>query len=221
MKQIIIFTFLLSTTFCTQKEDKKNVQKKELTIENKSIKVHDTLHYEIENLSSKPYFYLVLRMDKFSYKPIYETKNYREAMFNRIVSHIYKGKDSLHVNQILTSTSPFFLEDEDEEEYNAYVDSLKREIFRTTTSQRILNQYESLNIKTVFRNYEQDEITKNEYRMLLDNTENYTLQLSYTSDSTFVKQNISKELLDSLRENNIKIFHGTIYSNKIPLKFEK
>lgn len=220
MKQIIIFTFLLSTTFCTQKEDKKNVQKKELTIENKSIKVNDTLHYEIENLSSKPYFYLVLRMDKFSYKPIYGTKNYREAMFNRIVSHIYKRKDSLHVNQILTSTSPFFLEDEDEEEYNAYVDSLKREIFRTTTSQRILNQYESLNIKTVFRNYEQDEITKNEYRMLLDNTENYTLQLSYTSDSTFVKQNISKELLDSLRRNNIKIFHGTIYSNKIPLRFD-
>ncbi|MBA5629489.1 hypothetical protein [Moheibacter lacus] len=221
MKQMIIFAFLLSTTFCTQKEDKKNVQKKELTIENESIKVHDTLHYEIENLSSKPYFYLVLRMNKFSYQPPYQDKNSLAPAINRIVSHIYKGKDSLHVNQIITSTSPFFVYDEDEEEYNSYVDSLKQQIVRTTTSQRILKPNESVKIKTVFRNYEIDEITDNEYRMLLDNTESYHIQLSYTSDSTFVKQNISKELLDSLRKNNIKIFHGTIYSNKVPLKFEK
>src|SRR5690606_13173554 len=168
MKQIIILAFLFFIASCTQKDDIKIAQKNELIIGSESIKVHDTLPYKIRNMSGNSYFYLVLRMDKFSYKPIYGTKNYREAMTNRIVSHIYKGKDSLHVNQILTSTPPFFLEDEDEKEYNAYVDSLKQEIFRKTTSQRILMPNESLKIKTVFRNYEIDEITHDEYRMLLD-----------------------------------------------------
>lgn len=36
-------------------------------------------------------------------------------------------------------------------------------------------------------------------------------------DSTLVKKRFTKEFIDSLHQNNIKIFHGTIYSNKVPL----
>lgn len=221
MKQMIILALLLFLTFCTRKENNKIAQKNELTIKNESIKLNDTIDYEIKNMSNKSYFYLVMRMDKISYQPAHEDKKSSEPSFNKIVSHIYKGEDSLHLNHILVSTSPFFISDEDEEEYLSYIDSLKQAIFRTTTSKRILKSNDFLKIRTIFKNYEIDEIADNEYRMILDNTENYQLQLSYTSDSTFVKQYISKKLLDSLRKNDIKIFHGTIYSNKIPLKFEK
>lgn len=220
MRSPLLLLLLLFVAFCSRRKGANIGQTKGFVITNDFAVEGDTVNYEIKNFAESSYFYLILREDKFSYTPAFKNRNFSGVAYNRIISHIYKGRDSLEVNQIIVSTSPFFIEDDDEKEYNLYIDSLKREIYRTTTLQRILISEEFLKIKTILRNYEKNEITGDEYRIIPNSAGNYTLQLSYTSDSTFVKQTISKGLLDSLRRNNIKIFHGTIYSNKVPLKFE-
>ena len=40
-------------------------------------------------------------------------------------------------------------------------------------------------------------------------------------DSSKVKKNLPPAFIDSLHQNNIKIFHGTISSNKVPLKIKE
>lgn len=53
----------------------------------------------------------------------------------------------------------------------------------------------------------------------LEEKTNYNLLLNI--DSVLVKKNLPKEFIDSLHRNQIKIFHGTINSNKVSLKIKE
>lgn len=53
----------------------------------------------------------------------------------------------------------------------------------------------------------------------LEEKTNYNLLLNI--DSVLVKKNLTKEFIDSLHRNQIKIFHGKIYSNKVSLKMKE
>ncbi len=46
------------------------------------------------------------------------------------------------------------------------------------------------------------------------------IQIAIRVDSTEAKELLLTKDLDSLKKNNIKIFHGTVYSNKVPLVVE-
>lgn len=47
--------------------------------------------------------------------------------------------------------------------------------------------------------------------------DNYYIQLNFNQNAKMVKKRVGKEKRKYLEENNIEIFDGTIYSNKIPL----
>jgi hypothetical protein len=54
----------------------------------------------------------------------------------------------------------------------------------------------------------------------LEKSKKYYAQLIIKIDSNEVKKFLLSQEIDSLRKNNIKIFHGTIYSNKVSLVVE-
>ncbi|PIF30076.1 hypothetical protein CLU81_0470 [Flavobacterium sp. 9] len=47
----------------------------------------------------------------------------------------------------------------------------------------------------------------------------YDFNLIYISDSTQTKKSLPEFKLKELQENYVKIFHGKLFSNKIPVKF--
>ncbi|MCC3214757.1 hypothetical protein LIV57_05705 [Chryseobacterium sp. X308] len=52
-----------------------------------------------------------------------------------------------------------------------------------------------------------------------DKKKEYFIQIGLNFDSTEIKKHLTHYELDSLKRNNIKIFHGKLKTEKIPLKF--
>lgn len=69
------------------------------------------------------------------------------------------------------------------------------------------------NKKITFKNISILEYTEN----CFSKKEHYDIQLYFKQDAKFVKKRLSKKEIKYLKQNNIKIFDGIIYSNKIPL----
>jgi len=53
----------------------------------------------------------------------------------------------------------------------------------------------------------------------LDSLKKYTFKLFFECDSTNIKKSMTKSELKTIQENNYKIFHGTLVSNAVPIKF--
>ncbi|MDX9790043.1 MAG: hypothetical protein RBT61_04380 [Candidatus Kapabacteria bacterium] len=60
-----------------------------------------------------------------------------------------------------------------------------------------------------------------QYKELLNISDSLFVRIIYKQDSVKVKSLIKAQKYDSLVKNNIKIFHGTISSNKVPLKLKQ
>ncbi|WP_182043040.1 hypothetical protein [Moheibacter lacus] len=164
-------------------------------------------------MSESQIFYFFLKANKLSYlnnkntfKPLYYSV--KDSVINYNTAELPSFEFETPPSEFESASIP-------ETEIEKPLDSIYKVITKT------LNPNEEIQLQILFNDFDRNEV---EPYGGLGIEFDYTLkkmQIAYTSDSTFVKQNISKELLDSLRKNNIKIFHGTIYSNKVPLKFEE
>ncbi len=90
--------------------------------------------------------------------------------------------------------------------------------FVEAKSKVIINAKSHLNYSSVQAGLLLDDLS---FYSIDEIKEGNKIRLALNIDSTNVKKNLTKEFIDSLHQNHIKIFHGTIYSNKVPLEFEK
>ncbi len=172
----------------------------------------DSLILEIKNTSESPVFYFFVKADKLSYM---SDKNSFSPIY-------YSKKDSL-INYNTAELPSFEFETPLSEFEDSPVPETKNEkpisdVYKVVI--KTLKAKEVFNLKILFNDSDRSELEPYGGFGIEFDKGIKEMQIKYSSDSTFVKQNISKELLDSLHKNNIKIFHGTIYSNKVPLKFE-
>lgn len=95
-------------------------------------------------------------------------------------------------------------------------DLLKKQSFVLRPSEsKILDIKKNINVNVFAETLTKDLSIMPEY-------ENMGLRLMYYIDSTQIKDFfLLQSDIDSLHKNKIKIFHGTVYSNKVPLNFIK
>lgn len=170
---------------------------------------NDSLKLNIKNMSESKIFYFFLKANKLSYL---NNKNLYYSVKDSVINY---NTAELPSFEFETPLSEFESASIPETEIKKPLDSIYKIITKT------LNPNEEIQLQILFNNFDRNEVEPyGGIGIEFDNTLK-KIQIAYTSDSTFVKQNISKELLDSLKENNIRIFHGTIYSNKMPLSLNK
>ncbi len=190
---------------------KSSFQPTQLLIESNYGVINENLKIKIKKNKGNKSFYLFNKVDRLSY---YSNKNTFTAIFTS------KRGDTIHENHSFIDDFRIF-------DKSLNWDSIKIEkernlqVLKQKRLKLILNEGDFFITELKLNKEDKNDYSDSEVEFVFEKGEKYFIQLSYTSDSTFVKQNISKELLDSLHKNNIKIFHGTIYSNKVPLKFEK
>lgn len=117
--------------------------------------------------------------------------------------YINNYKKNVRNNEVDTLNTEFILSNKDVIENIKYISPKSKLGLKT-----------NLNLKNERRPY-----SELEYNYDLDPSKEYFMRIKLSVDKATLK--LTKEELDFLKENNIQIFHGTIYSNKVPLKFEK
>lgn len=207
IKYFPVVVIMIITLACKSSSNKQAI----ISLENERLtSIDETLRVKIEN-KERDRFYFIDNVDKVSHC---KDKNAISSIITSIAGDTiieYSGiSDDLRVFDKVKNWDSLQIEMKKEE-------SLKNS--KRKTIKTVLNKNESIKINIKF-NSESEGKGIGFCGYEFNNKEKYFIQLVYSSDSTFVKQNISKKLLDSLRKNDIKIFHGTIYSNKVPLKFD-
>ncbi len=229
MKKVIIISFIIILFSCSNKNGLEiEILNNHLISYSSHIK-KDTINiinYKITNQSNDIYYINnIIDDDKLIYKSVYKGgKNIR----------IFNSKNNDEVNYI--TKSPFYLNYPSNEDSNYSIVSNKRMIL---DSERLkYNEVRPYNYskggytnffihpnETLYFEYYinlTDTITNENFRGGYANLKkdvNYYAKLSIASDSSNYKNDLTRDILKTIDENNVKVYNGIIVSkNKVPVK---
>lgn len=171
-------------------------------IDNQTVKC---LNNEYKKLNVNAFYGLVFNGDSIKYAKYY-------ISFNN--QGLKKYNDSIKKLNIKQYNSP--INNENSIFWNIKYYKIKKNSFyiHPFSSDTIVIKFDlDINLDKIAVVYDLSGYDKNDLK-------NSKLQIAIRIDSTEAKNLLLPKDLDSLRKNNIKIFHGIIYSNKVPLNMK-
>lgn len=234
LKFVIYLVLILFISSCTNK----NSEEYQLRLNNKSLHIHgDSLFFTMENKSHDEVIFI---------EDLSEYHYFKDQHPNQTKNHGFSLKVLDENNQLASLNLAFIQFDPDTiidiNIQNKIDKLLKNKELIMKKYAHLLQDYDSawvfqhakiIENAVIISKNQQIEMrldfipfyTKESYLFLkssgfeLNQDKQYYAQLRLEIDSVKIYKHLTNQYLDSLESNNIKIFHGSIESNKIPLKF--
>jgi hypothetical protein len=208
---------------------KKTKEELVLELETKELKAGDkynginVISYSLKNNSDKIYFINSIFDGGFKHKPSINYKNINLRVYDNVNEVNYdfaikhknindyelKVMNNIYNEKILKSKLMGY-----NEKFNYFIDEEKYNNFFIYPNQIIYFEF------IVNLSKKNDNIYSNSFSYVnFDNNKNYFAKLFMISDSTNYKKNLPREVLKTIKANNVEVYHGIIESkNKVPIK---